>query len=327
MDESARDVPGRSRAFSDRVHAVAEAQWSAPTPDAEWTVADLVDHLVDEHRWVPPLLHGHDLRPRRRTWSRAPATIAGRRRCRRQPRRAWDEAATASADAVARAGRPRPRGGTVPRRNAGAQYLDEMIFDLVVHSWDLGHGDRLRQPLPDELVAFALRRRSPNVGDVSESEHVRAAGRRAAGRAADRQAGGQDRARSAAGRPARACQRPRWLTTWARRSASWPASSRSRTGRVMTYGDVAEFVGTRSARTVGRVLAPTGARCRGTAWFAPTAAWPSTSTPSSASGCSPRESASVATGSTWPHSGGTARSRGGRLKLGGSRRSGRGRPR
>ncbi|MEO9138590.1 MAG: MGMT family protein [Jatrophihabitans sp.] len=29
-------------------------------------------------------------------------------------------------------------------------------------------------------------------------------------------------------------------------------------GRVMTYGDVAEFVGTRSARTVGQVLAADG---------------------------------------------------------------------
>jgi alkylated DNA nucleotide flippase Atl1 len=29
-------------------------------------------------------------------------------------------------------------------------------------------------------------------------------------------------------------------------------------GKVMTYGDVAEFVGTRSARTVGRVLAHDG---------------------------------------------------------------------
>jgi methylated-DNA-protein-cysteine methyltransferase related protein len=29
-------------------------------------------------------------------------------------------------------------------------------------------------------------------------------------------------------------------------------------GKVMTYGDVAEFVGTRSARTVGRVLANDG---------------------------------------------------------------------
>ena len=29
-------------------------------------------------------------------------------------------------------------------------------------------------------------------------------------------------------------------------------------GRVMTYGDVAEFAGTRSARTVGRVLAGDG---------------------------------------------------------------------
>ena len=49
------------RAFGERVHAVAEDQWHAPTPDTEWDVADLVGHLIEEHRWAAPLLHGHDL--------------------------------------------------------------------------------------------------------------------------------------------------------------------------------------------------------------------------------------------------------------------------
>ena len=34
-------------AFTARVHAVAPDQWQLGTPDTQWTVADLVGHLVD----------------------------------------------------------------------------------------------------------------------------------------------------------------------------------------------------------------------------------------------------------------------------------------
>ena len=48
-------------AFTARVHAVAPDQWQLGTPDTQWTVADLVGHLVDEHRWATPLLAGLDM--------------------------------------------------------------------------------------------------------------------------------------------------------------------------------------------------------------------------------------------------------------------------
>jgi hypothetical protein len=48
-------------AFTERVHAIADDQWQAGTPDAQWTVADLVWHLTGEHRWAGPLLAGLDL--------------------------------------------------------------------------------------------------------------------------------------------------------------------------------------------------------------------------------------------------------------------------
>src|SRR5262249_59103499 len=48
-------------AFTERVHAVAADQWQLGTPDAQWAVADLVGHLVDEHRWAAPLLAGLDM--------------------------------------------------------------------------------------------------------------------------------------------------------------------------------------------------------------------------------------------------------------------------
>ena len=43
------------------MHAVTPDQWQLGTPDAQWTVADLVGHLVDEHRWAAPLLVGLDM--------------------------------------------------------------------------------------------------------------------------------------------------------------------------------------------------------------------------------------------------------------------------
>ena len=45
--------------FSARVAAI--TNWDAPTPDTEWTVRDLVCHVVTEQQWVAPLLSGLSL--------------------------------------------------------------------------------------------------------------------------------------------------------------------------------------------------------------------------------------------------------------------------
>ncbi|MEV8154693.1 maleylpyruvate isomerase family mycothiol-dependent enzyme, partial [Streptomyces fradiae] len=42
--------------FSSHVHAVRDDQWGAPTPCAEWSVRDLVNHLTGEQLWVPDLV-------------------------------------------------------------------------------------------------------------------------------------------------------------------------------------------------------------------------------------------------------------------------------
>ena len=40
--------------WADRVNAVADDQWDAPTPCRDWTVRDLVNHVVGEDRWTVP---------------------------------------------------------------------------------------------------------------------------------------------------------------------------------------------------------------------------------------------------------------------------------
>lgn len=139
------------REFGARVHAVREDQWTAATPDREWSVADLVAHLVEEHRWAPPLLHGLDLESARKV-------VEGTRELPvgggvgANLAQEWDEASLASADAWTEPDALErtvslSRGDTPAR-----QYLGEMTFDLCVHAWDLGIAIGYPDPLPEDLV-------------------------------------------------------------------------------------------------------------------------------------------------------------------------------
>ena len=48
-------------AFEARLRAVPADQWDAATPCSEWTVRDLVGHVVHVHRMVLSLFHTWDL--------------------------------------------------------------------------------------------------------------------------------------------------------------------------------------------------------------------------------------------------------------------------
>jgi uncharacterized protein (TIGR03086 family) len=124
-------------AFSEQVHAVGDGQWRLATPDTEWTVSDLVRHLVDEHRWAGPLLAGQSMEA-------AEATVAALAL-------EWDQAAASSAHAFGGSldGTVEITRGTVP----AVEYLEEMILDLVVHAWDLGTAIGPPVRLPDDAVS------------------------------------------------------------------------------------------------------------------------------------------------------------------------------
>jgi uncharacterized protein (TIGR03086 family) len=166
MDNFVEAFRQAQQAFTDRVHAVAEDQWQAPTPDTEWSVADLVGHLIEEHRWAAPLMHGLDLESARKVveGSRSLPVDGG---VGGNLAEEWDEAAVESLDAFSEPDAVNrtvalSRGPTPAR-----DYLSEMIFDLVVHGWDLAtaigySGD----DLPDELVS-AVYEQAKKFGDLS----------------------------------------------------------------------------------------------------------------------------------------------------------------
>src|SRR5437870_13590763 len=47
-----------STLYGEAVHQIREDQWHMPTPCTEWDVRALMQHLVNEQLWVPPLLEG-----------------------------------------------------------------------------------------------------------------------------------------------------------------------------------------------------------------------------------------------------------------------------
>ncbi len=153
MDELLAMFLEGQRQFGVRVEVVTDAQWDGPTPDTEWSVADLVNHLIEEQRWVGPLLHGLDL-------DSAGKIVEGSRSLPvhggvgANLAQEWSEAATSAADAVVEPGVLDREVELSRGRTPAREYLAEMVFDLTVHSWDLGKAIGYPSELPQELVRF-----------------------------------------------------------------------------------------------------------------------------------------------------------------------------
>jgi len=167
MDEELSRFLSAQRAFSERVHAVREEQWSAATPCRDWSVADLVGHLVEENRWAAPLVHGLDLES-------AGKVVEGSRKLPvhggvgANLAEAWDEAATEAGDAFS-ADRALDRTVALSRGQTPArEYIGEMIADLVIHGWDLAQAIGYPEPLPEDLVE-AVYEIAKNMGDLSST--------------------------------------------------------------------------------------------------------------------------------------------------------------
>jgi uncharacterized protein (TIGR03086 family) len=130
--------------FSLQVERITDADWNRPTPCSDWTVADLLRHMIDEHRWAPPLLGGDDLD----TASDKVADIGAAD----DLVGAWLEAAGASSEAF---GQPGVLDSVVALSRGTApatDYIAEMTADLAIHAWDLGRGLGHAIQLPDGLA-------------------------------------------------------------------------------------------------------------------------------------------------------------------------------
>ncbi len=128
--------------FDRRVAALEGDHWSAPTPCAEWTVKDLVGHVVSVHRHVAAGLDASSPPP--------PATDA-------DLVRAW-RAATAEVQAVL--ADPERAAAPVSGRFAPMPLLDLigrlLCSDTLVHTFDLARATGQPEDLDGAGVSYAF---------------------------------------------------------------------------------------------------------------------------------------------------------------------------
>lgn len=126
-----------------KVAAIGDGQWSNETPCSEWNVRDLVTHMTDELLWIPPLLEGRDMdeaaeRVEAETADTDLTTV-------------WEHNAPEATAAVRNTDPKRAveiSSGTVPAR----QYMEEILVDITVHTWDLATGIEADTNLDSRLV-------------------------------------------------------------------------------------------------------------------------------------------------------------------------------
>ncbi|MFF4477659.1 TIGR03086 family metal-binding protein [Stenotrophomonas sp. NPDC087984] len=148
--------------FTERVHAIRPNQWDDPTPCAEWTVRDLVNHLAVEQMWVPPLV-------------REGASVADQGNALEgdllgdDPVATWDVVVAAARDAFREPGALDRMVELSYGESPATHYCAQMTADAAVHAWDLSRAIGAEERIPKPLVDFSVREVAPYAADLEES--------------------------------------------------------------------------------------------------------------------------------------------------------------
>jgi uncharacterized protein (TIGR03086 family) len=143
------DIPAMFRRavaeFDARVRQIGDSKWQAATPNEDWNVRDLVNHVVAEDLWAPPLLAGSTIAE---VGDRFDGDVLGA-----EPVVAWTSASAAALQAV-------DENGAMDRivhlsfgDFPGAEYVMQTFADHLVHAWDLARAIGADERLDSELVA------------------------------------------------------------------------------------------------------------------------------------------------------------------------------
>jgi uncharacterized protein (TIGR03086 family) len=127
------------REFSKRLSAVTD--WNAPTPNTDWSITDLVRHVISEQQWVPHLLAGKTVEDAEGLIEPLGDDLEAE----------WARYSAEATDAWASA----PRDANVHLSYDTVtvdDYLREQVSDVTIHSWDLARAAGAPEKLDDQLV-------------------------------------------------------------------------------------------------------------------------------------------------------------------------------
>lgn len=138
--------------YGQLVHAIGDDQWHGGTPCSEWDVRVLVNHLVSENLWMPPLLDGKTIAD---VGHSLDGDLLGD-----DPKATWDHSATEANRAVQAA--HLDRSVQLSYGEASAEhYISEVFSDLTIHGWDLARAIRADETLDPESVEILYERYKP----------------------------------------------------------------------------------------------------------------------------------------------------------------------
>ena len=134
------------RRFGESVPLIGD-RWAAPTPDEEWDVRALVNHVIAEDLWAPPLLAGSTIAD---VGDRFDGDHLGD-----DPEAAWDAAAELSIAAVRSEGALARIVHVSFGDISGQEYVSQLFCDHLIHGWDLARAIGADEALDPEMVDYA----------------------------------------------------------------------------------------------------------------------------------------------------------------------------
>lgn len=145
-----RTVEGWQRTLD----GVTADQWDAVTPCTEWSVRDLVNHVVGEDLWTQPLLSGMTIAE---VGDRFDGDVLGEDPV-GSSRAATIQATEASAKHLPDDGMVNVSWGQITAQ----EYVQQLAADHLIHGWDLAAATGQSRDLNPELVAAVAAWFAPN---------------------------------------------------------------------------------------------------------------------------------------------------------------------
>lgn len=129
------------------VRGVAPNQWHNPTPDEEWDMRVLVNHITSENLWLAEMLNGRTMEDIGDSFS---GDLLGD-----DPVRAFEQSVARVKPALT----PAALDGTYRLsfgEASGREYVTQIFLDQLVHGWDVAKGSGQQAVLDETLVREAV---------------------------------------------------------------------------------------------------------------------------------------------------------------------------
>lgn len=136
-------------------------QWGSQSNCTEWSVRDLINHIVSENLWMPEMLVGQTIDE---VGDKYEGDVLGR-----YPLKAFEQSQKAADEAIAKPDALKKVVHLSYGDYPASLYISHRIVDLVVHGWDIAKSTGQEDNLDDELIQAAYEIIEPEVEDWRKS--------------------------------------------------------------------------------------------------------------------------------------------------------------